>query len=867
MTDVLRKYARSSPSVWALLVPLLLALAPTLASAQTGPVPVLELQFDSAEGTNRGFAVQRDATLDPTSKRAFTAGGRVRWQHRVDTMERMQSEEKIYEEVLRAIELSSDDNVLYTVSRRHLYREDISAGPPTATSPQDSWFLRTPDPEDEIMDVKVLPAPDHDKGIYVLTRQSLVALSFDPGGGGFTLEDIEARPAGLYNLMNFEVHRNVAGEWRAYVLGITNTPLSGATRGLAVCKLGDPTGAPAVHDVDFIAGREGGVWDPREDNAGNIAYSASCQNIALRNLGGTTRAYLACGFDRQITVLDVMDQGEDAGRWSHELDPLAPLGTVLDRIVLEQLDPTFDSVRGVHWSHDPNFFYALDRDKLWTVPVTPLPSFPKSSPASSFGVGEYEFIPIQIGSPGGVENHIWTLTRGPTPFVLKRFLATSSGATILSGQAYGMSTTDGAVAVPSPDNPEDAVIFVTTMGGVVKFTTTDTIEPQQFTVQPDSFQTSAPAGLNSHVTEQIAIGDLSHDPAQPQRHVFTTSGTGSFLAYELDDQLELSVPALYTPPLDLPCQSWNPQTQYIYSTSIEFSDRGEDGKWVIYDVINRTHGEIALVACRLDVEPAVWSCSEADDHNIIQPKLFTWHVDLTENWALISYEDGALQGGDPYGNGFSGGFLVFDLRDIGTPAFDAQTPLYVECAPLDKIGGASMNADETLILASGAHLEDGHLPGMRLSGGVLVFEFDASTTPPTVTRVAERLEEPDPSLEGSAADGFTWSNMNYFDTGYRCRWFENEGVDTWALVQYVGGTLYQFSYAEERAVALDLDGVWHGRDQLDGEVWQGYHHEGQDARLYDFGFGTRILYGQNAESFAIVRPAGLQEQTSGPHIK
>lgn len=842
-----------------------IALLAGAAAAQTGSVPVLELLHDSDEGIPYDMVVQRNALIDPADKRAFTTGGRRRWQHRVDTMERMLDEEKTFPEHLNSVELSSNDEVLYTASERRLYREDISGGPPTPNTPHAVWELRTAS-EDEILDIRVLPSPDHDRGIYVLTRYNFFVLSYDESTDSLITEDQVGISGALYNHLNFELHRNVAGEYRAYVMGITNTPDQGTTRGLMVCKVGDPLSTPTSHDLEFIVGREGGMWDPRLNLNGQYAYDAGTFNMVVRNIGGTTRGYIACGFDRQVTVLDLMDAGEDPGKWTHELDPGGPgSSTVIDRIVLEQSSPVFSKVRGITWSHDPNFFYVTDRDNLWTVSVNGAPTFPKSSAAHNFGVGEYILQATEVGTPSGPENHVWTLTRGNTRHVLKRFHALNNGSTVLNGEAYGMSTSDGMVALPDPDQPERSVLFATTMGGVVRFDTEDAVEPQRFEVNPSSFQNSSPPGKAPHVTEQIAIGNLSHDPAQPEWNVFTTSGNGFFLAYPVDDERNLSTPMEYQPPVDHPSfVNWNIPGDQLYSTSIEFSDRGANGKWVVYDLINRTRGEISIVAVRLDVSPVFWNCAVADDSSILRKNLWSWQLDLTDNWATVPYEDGALSGADPHNNGLVGGIVVFDLRDLGTTAFDVQEPTYVTCAPLDKIGGAALNGDETYLLATGAHHEEGHLPGNRLSGGVLVFSFDGSTTPPTITRVAERLEEPNPALEGSPNDGFTWSNMNYFDTGYRVRWWDHQGTDTWAMVEYVGGEVYQWSYDPDRAVPLDLDGYWHGREELGGEEWEGYHHEGQDARLYDFGFGPRMLIGQNAETFVLLRPAGLIDQAWRP---
>ena len=451
--------------------------------------------------------MQRDGTVTPQNKRSFTASGRRRWQHDLLTMERKIDEEKEYDIELSAIEISSDDGVLYTATRKRLYREDLGAGPPTPATPHDAWVLHT-GAEDRIIDVKVMPSPDHDQGIFVLSREFLIVLSYDPATGSFTQENAIPRPAGFFSMTNLELHQNAQGRWRAYVMGITGSPTAGPTRGLVVCKIGNPTGPSPNYSLEFITDAQGTVWDPRLNEQGQFAYSAGCHNLVLRNEGGTTRAYVACGFDRQVTVLDVMYAHENASHWTHELDPASPPKSVLDRIVLEQNTFKLDTVKGITWSPNPAYLTVLDQDDIWTVDPNHGPGFPVSTGGYGFGEGAYDLAVVDFGPPAETTGQIWSQTKGSTSFHMKRFQLDPTGVPYATGLEYGMSTADGAVAIPDPIQPQNAVIFAPNMGGIVKFTTADATEPQTFTVDVDSYQNSVPVegGMNS--TEQIALGNL-----------------------------------------------------------------------------------------------------------------------------------------------------------------------------------------------------------------------------------------------------------------------------------------------------------------------------------------------------------------------
>ena len=813
----------------------------------TLPVGELGLSFDSTEGKGRDIAVPRDGTSDPGSKRVYTAAGRKRWQHDLDTMERMVAEEREFAEELNSIELSSDDTTLFTASYTALFREDVSLGPATPATPQHAWQL--PDPEnDRIMDVKLLPSPDHDRGIFVLAQFDLYVLSFDDQAGEFVLEGQVPLPSGLVIQTNFEIHQNIAGEWRAYVMGPLIAPDQSKSRGIAVCSLGDPLGDPPDYTMQFIGGTDGNVWIPTLNESGQSVYDSGCYNIALRNEGGTTRAYVAAGFDRQVTVLDVMAGGEDPGQWTHELDPLVPAQTVLDRIVLDTTTSSSDGAYGITWNHDQTYLHVVDKNDFWTVDPANGAGFPKQLSGLQFGFAGFQLEACAFGPAPDTQSHVWSLTQGEATHVLKRFTLGPAGEPQTAGEVYGMFASDGAVAIPDPQAPENTVIFTPTFGGVIKFSTTDATEPQTFTVEVDSYQPAQPAASTfSHVTEQIAIGNIAGDLQPADWHVFTTSAKGQFLDFPVDGNLDLQVPELRQPPISE--YPWTVGDQ-IYGTSIEFVDLDEDGKWVLYDLANQTRGEIMLIACRVDVSPVQWKFARADDDAYLNKGTIDWALNVTENWAVIAFEDGIKT----LGNGKYGGFVLFDLRDLAGPTFETQTPAYAFIDPFDKCGGVAMNAAEDLILASCATHEETQVPGNRNAGGVHLFSVDTSTTPPTLTRIAQMNEPADPLLEGTDADDFRYPNMSYFDTGYRCRWFRNNGIDTWSVVQYVGGYVYQFSYDPTRPKPLDLDAVWHGRDELDGEEWQGYKGEGQDVRIYDFGYGQRILNAQNSETFVILEP-------------
>jgi hypothetical protein len=273
---------------------------------------------------------------------------------------------------------------------------------------------------ERILDLKLLPSPHHDEGVYLLTDETLYVLGYDAQVDELTLLGAAPKPAGMVLMINMEVHQTVLGDWRAYVMGPLVPNGQPKTRGLVVCDLGTPLGSPANHDLQFLVGPDGAVWNPALDDIGQVAYTSSCFHLALRNEGGTTKAYVACGFDRQITVLDVMDAGEIAGQWTHELDALDPPQTVLERIVLDPAAGPVNQVQGIAWSHDETYLHAVDANKLWTVDPSSASSPPQKLTGQQFGYTGFYLESTAYGPSPSTVAQVWSLTRGAAEFVQKR---------------------------------------------------------------------------------------------------------------------------------------------------------------------------------------------------------------------------------------------------------------------------------------------------------------------------------------------------------------------------------------------------------------------------------------------------------------
>ena len=827
----------------------LLVSAALVASSALPARAQLVTDFELKDGPIHDLAGQGNASTLADTKRIWLAQGRVRAALRASDGKRILTEDRKFTDSgvqAKPVSIEVDDQrqLLYTLTdEKFLYREDIS----TASSPllTGTLDLRTLIPAATgVVDLKLWrQAPDD--AVFVLCSDRLLVVRdvqgvlklIDQAHESTPLTDT-GLPPGIDSINAFGVRRyermTVAKDGNRVIAYIVATAAGyGTNRPLAklmlLCDLDSmngydaptfrrqvvpPTGTPYSHFLfrSFLPCAPTGSPCP-----GVLNSEHSVNDIAVAADGASRIAYVACGKTAQLQRVDVTDAFATG-----------TLTTLLPQI---DVDPTtgwdLDRVR-VDRSNPKRLFVTVANFDLHVLDVTN-PSSP-----GNVGTGTTERFGPSLGDlhvmslPGHAQT-IWTGTAGNVDHLVKAIDVVVSPPAVIQ-EHYWTLGSDGGVALP-PN-----AIYLPNFGGVARYAPG---AGGTWVADPLGFQPAeVPAGSgNTAATEHIAIG--RNLTATGDDRLFTANGIGGFNEFRLDVNLNPLPATSIAPPLPATINpSWSTGHNY-YSNDVAVTlIQGQP--FVLVDVMNQTRHEAALIAYAWD------------------PTLNTWKPGASAWWLASAglvgdYNTDVIHLGDNAGGSsvfafvnHVTGFASLNLSWIGSgpPSLTVVSNVSTfDALNASKICKGIAHSRDRLFVA----FKEAKLAGGAIGGRVNVYSWDPATGIVSASPIPTYLDQDDICFVsfGYACD---------FSGAFRLRYLTHDPVTGCGALYVCGdsGYLYELKYdhGPTSSAADDLLSY--------NAYWKSdYSAPMQDANIYDFGSGPRILAVKDSETFALVRPSAV----------
>ena len=852
---------------------LVAAFAGRSASAQAVQLPtVAEVQ----DGKVLDLAGQSDATGDPYAARVWLAQGRVRWAIRAADRQRMHSEDRVFNSVdpelneqILAIEVDEVRQRIWTLTESGLYWESY-ASPNSPSSPllvdwMNMWDMY-PDPPppsgspygshletwEELKDLKVwsgsTPAKDR---VFVLTTKRIIVIRvqpfeyfsstwelFDEGAGGFFQatdpnDPINALEVSHLDRLRIQIDQN--GKLMGYILSMIGgfgTDIKDRSAALVMlCDLDLPLCYQPTFDVDPGPDKDYVYFnpipytpddDPTDDQLND--HTALSLDV-FADGAGSRYMYVACGRLMQVQHVDVTNAFElGVGIGSSEqigvvpddeqhirnvlVDPLVPVEperrffavTKEAFYVCDQNDPPFS------WTENEIYGEACQRDLIHVL----LP-----------------------GDPVSVSS-VWTAVDARTDHICKVMdVSTNDHPVELVDEYYGISSCDGAVAIPPCD------VYLPTFGGVVRYSG-PADPPYTFQAVPDSYMPAeVPLGSgNVRATEHIDIGRV----ADVDR-LFTASNKGDFMEFQIHaltgNPLE---PLLFEPDQDaLQTMGWvhyHPpyiETATFYGNDVVFLEVGQE-YFVLTNLTNRgaggaqtEHRQHAVLAYEWDDQSFQWDHVSTAMTPIIDES--TANSKYVGKLTLSTSKEFAFCG-------FPLGFFVVDLRGLAaTPPQDVLVPQVVFAGAIGdrtfSVGGLAQSKDRLFVYVNAP-------PGYNSLRQVRVYQWNETTG---------FIDERPKAAYFHDDLGFSSVFPNVLPAAFNGRFLPTDPASGAGFVHFAAGPeLIQLEWPGGTSNTLSFTGYWRSD----------YSKSLQDCRSYEFGANpgddTRILVVKNSEAFALVRP-------------
>jgi hypothetical protein len=770
-------------------------------------MPQLPTDAEVWEGETHDIAAPSDATVNPSTLRAWIATGRVRAAYRISDHARMNAEDRsfptgsAYKEIVVAVEYDDLHGWLYTLTESALYVE----------VPGQTW--QTPVRLDlapllvageSMADVKLWPA---DSRAMVLTSKRVIVVQGTPSTS-LTVQSYTKELLSNSTLIDTQVNGSINGlgarNYRALRVArdaVTNKVMAYVTaemtaypicqrpipRLLLVGDLDSPSYAAPTFDLDPTTGVLFSFWNPVACpppsvsctcSGSSYTFSQYCiRDIDIGVTANRTYAYCACGPASNLVRLDVTGG-----------TTTTPPLTVIVAAGLDLLKVKVDPGNAERvFTVDLFDFYVVDFSG-----GTPVIGSCSTSYGITSGVvpGPLDSAIVHTTVGGGTRLEAWTVSYG-TPDYQARIVDWSTNTPSVIAGFWSANHCDGGVALP-PD-----AIYMPNFGGVARFSPTGPNGTWiKTSYQPATSSTVPGVGP----TEQIW---LERDVAAPNDHrVFTPSALGGFDEFRVDNTTK-----------DLgPCTRWRLTLPYgPFSTNVYGNDlvvaRINNKPFVIVDLTDFTNLIGGLVAWGLNPSGR-WVPVAAVAGTTIVPNTadntFTIHLtqDLGNTHAVVSHKYG---------------YFFVDLRGLANPTPTMTGLTSVIDTSRNYWGVATVKHRLYVCSASGSSSE------------VDVFAWD------DLTGATGAPLQP-PVTAGSGVP---------FSGGLRARYaMYNSTTGCGALhVALNNGYVVEFLQPATSAGFSNLvySNYWKGN--YDGPV--------QDCRVYDFGFGPRILAVKDAECFAL----------------
>ena len=864
----------------------LLAVAFLGHSAGAQAVPLTTLA-EVQDGMVQDIAGQSDASGDPYAARVWLAQGRVRWAIRAADRQRKIDENLVFDDVnpgsneqILAIELDENRQQIWTLTESAIYRETY-ASPYSPSQPLLECHLELacmhtcpPPPAscllehhmqswEEPIDLKVWHGgPGSIDWVFVLTTKRIIAIRSDTSlnpavleyhssaielfqeldGGWFTstIPGDPINPLKVSHLHRLRIQEDLDGRLMAYVLakmsGYKKTPES-EDRSVALVMLcdldkGGQFDSPTF-DVDPGPGRSYFYFNPvpvppDEDPTDEKLNNNTALGLDVFTAGsGNRHMYVACGMEKQIQYVDVTNAFTAGIGTSVQIDVGSTEEDHMRNVLVDPLAP------------EDRFFAVAKVGFFVHVPNDPV----SCTENELFGEGcerdmIHVLLPADPPPPSGPPwmPSVWTAVENVTDHVCKVMdVSTNDHPVELVDEYYGISSCDGAVAIPPYD------VYLPTFAGVVRYTETTT-PPYVFHAVPDSYMPAEyPLGSgNVEHTEHIEIGHMPQQ-ANPYR-LFTASNKGDFMEFEIEAATRNPLPPRpFVPDAgDLQAMGWAaylPQyiaTAQFYGNDVVFLDLDQE-YYVLTNLTNRNVGgqeqrQHAVLAYKWNGQSLEWQHMSTamtpiiDGTNADSKYVNRLVLSTSKEFAFCTFPQG---------------FFVVDLRGLAaTPPQHVLVPqvVFVETPRPPKkrgVGGIAQSKDR---LFAYVNAPAGHNEHRQ----VRIYEWNEATgyvnDIPGQTYKHEHL-------------GFSSVFPNALPKVYNGRFLVTDPASGAGYVHFAAGPeLIQLEWPGNSANTLSFTGYWRSD----------YPKDLQDCRSYEFGANpgddTRILVVKNSEAFALVKP-------------
>ena len=836
---------------------MLLALAAPLlvASQASAQAPTkVGLWYEALDGHVQDLCGPTDASVAPQNKRVWIAQGRVRAAIRISDRARQFGEDRTFDssdhpenrEEIVAVELDELNQRLYTLTKRALYRESVvdatQPGPAIVFDFNDATPVA---PEqnvadwEPVVDLKLWP---EDGAIFVLTGKRVIILQdtgsqfvvrgwtpdmYDPNGEkGAKL--LPAPHCDSFNVPALKVKTferlrvgedEPGGEVMAYVTanmaGYSDPGYGRPLPSLVIaCFLDDSNGyASPTFDLNTGVRINYAVWNPMPSlpavpaPAGEKSADYTIYSLDAFAIGSDRYLYLACGKLNQvkrIAVTGSYPRNCSSPAWAP--DPAYVLNNAWNvfNVLADGLMPTrFLALVG---PTGPVFAY----DTLTGAKVT--------TPAEEgFGFGCHRDM-VQIALPAPVTKSLWTGVDQLSDYIHKVVDVSSNTALPLVDEYFGISTSDGAVAIGTN-------IYTPTWGGVVRY---ELLPGLVWQAVPSSYKPAEvpPDSGNLSITEHIDTGMVDG-----VHRLFTTPATGDLMEFKIDGAGNPQFPARYFVDATLLPTAWNYGIPGpFFDNDVAFVSLGslDEQKFVLMDLTDHFVAgatmQPALLAYKWFPIAPEWrhvASALASRFDLTQDKVeFTNTITLADGtggkrFAIVAH---------------SLGFFTVDITSLtnATPQMwvvdercSDLSDTVPDCSQGKPILGLATSMDRIFVYVNESPPSIrvyGWNPGTGEIGSLLNTAADTSFQPPSPTPV------------GRAFRG------RFHATGP----LPGEGYAYFACAPYV----LQLRWLPTAPDVLTLTRWWESD----------YEHEYQDCRFYDIpGVGPGILASKNWEAFAFIK--------------